>query len=275
MAKTLGDEGVIDLLDFTAELTIYTSSATLIGPAFRDALTPRVLAQVLRARSRHRRDRLPATRSVDIEAFRVRDRARERLVELVGHVIEERQAAGRAAARSARHPALAEGRRHAALLDQRDHRHPRLDHVRGPPHQRGHRRLDAGRAAARAGPDEARGRGARPHLRRRPRGVAPGAARDPAPRERGEGGAAPASAADLAAAHRARGLPVPGLRGAEGHDRGDVDARSRTRTRTASPSRSASTRIASRRRARKTPSIRGPTCPSAAAATAASARTSR
>ena len=40
MAATLGAEGEIDLLDFTAELTIYTSSSCLIGRPFREALTP-------------------------------------------------------------------------------------------------------------------------------------------------------------------------------------------------------------------------------------------
>jgi sterol 14-demethylase len=90
MAKTLGDEGVIDLLDFTAELTIYTSSATLIGPAFRDALTPEFSRKYFELEVGT--DAIGYINSqVDIEAFRVRDRARQRLVELVGHVIEERQ----------------------------------------------------------------------------------------------------------------------------------------------------------------------------------------
>ena len=83
MAKTLGDEGVIDLLDFTAELTIYTSSATLIGPAFRDALTPEFSRKYFELEVGT--DAIGYINSqVDIEAFRVRDRARERLVELVG-----------------------------------------------------------------------------------------------------------------------------------------------------------------------------------------------
>src|SRR5215510_2603493 len=40
MVATLGPEGELDLLDFTAELTIYTSSSTLIGRPFRESLTP-------------------------------------------------------------------------------------------------------------------------------------------------------------------------------------------------------------------------------------------
>ena len=38
MMETLGDEGEFDLLDFFSELTLYTSSACLIGKQFRDEL---------------------------------------------------------------------------------------------------------------------------------------------------------------------------------------------------------------------------------------------
>jgi len=90
MAKTLGDAGEIDLLDFTAELTIYTSSACLIGPAFREALTPEFSKKYFELEVGT--DAIGYLNSqVDIEAFRVRDRARERLVELVGAVIAERR----------------------------------------------------------------------------------------------------------------------------------------------------------------------------------------
>ncbi len=40
MLDGLGDEGEIDLLDFFAELTLYTSSACLIGKQFRSELSP-------------------------------------------------------------------------------------------------------------------------------------------------------------------------------------------------------------------------------------------
>jgi sterol 14-demethylase len=90
MAKTLGNSGEIDLLDFTAELTIYTSSATLIGPAFRDALTPEFSQKYFELEVGT--DAIGYLDSkVDIEAFRVRDRARERLVELVSGVIAARE----------------------------------------------------------------------------------------------------------------------------------------------------------------------------------------
>jgi sterol 14alpha-demethylase len=90
MCATLGEEGTIDLLDFAAELTIYTSSATLIGRPFRESLT--------REFSRRYFELEVGTDAIgylhsgaNIEAFRVRDRARERLVELVSEVIRERQ----------------------------------------------------------------------------------------------------------------------------------------------------------------------------------------
>ena len=41
MIADWGDEGEIDLLDFFAELTIYTSSACLIGQKFREQLDGR------------------------------------------------------------------------------------------------------------------------------------------------------------------------------------------------------------------------------------------
>ena len=41
MIANWGDEGEIDLLDFFAELTIYTSTACLIGPKFRNQLDHR------------------------------------------------------------------------------------------------------------------------------------------------------------------------------------------------------------------------------------------
>ncbi len=91
MCATLGDAGTIDLLDFAAELTIYTSSATLIGRPFRESLT--------REFSRRYFELEVGTDAIgylhadaDIEAFRVRDHARERLTELVSEVIRERQA---------------------------------------------------------------------------------------------------------------------------------------------------------------------------------------
>jgi sterol 14alpha-demethylase len=85
------DEGEIDLLEWFAELTIYTSSACLIGPRFRRELDGRF------ARLYH--DLEQGTDPIayvdpyaDIETFRRRDAARVELVELVGGIMERRAA---------------------------------------------------------------------------------------------------------------------------------------------------------------------------------------
>ncbi|MBM4510768.1 hypothetical protein GS425_06920 [Rhodococcus hoagii] len=46
MVSRWGDEGEIDLLEFFAELTIYTSSACLIGKKFRDELDDRFVRKL-------------------------------------------------------------------------------------------------------------------------------------------------------------------------------------------------------------------------------------
>ncbi|TDD05486.1 cytochrome P450 [Saccharopolyspora terrae] len=89
-----GDEGEIDLLDFFAELTIYTSSACLIGKRFRDQLDHRF------AELYHELERgTDALAYVDpyapIESFRRRDEARAGLVRLVQEIMDGRAAAGK------------------------------------------------------------------------------------------------------------------------------------------------------------------------------------
>ncbi|MBQ0923746.1 cytochrome P450 [Saccharopolyspora endophytica] len=89
-----GDEGEIDLLDFFAELTIYTSSACLIGKRFRDQLDHRF------AELYHELERgTDALAYVDpyapIESFRRRDEARSGLVRLVQEIMDGRAAAGK------------------------------------------------------------------------------------------------------------------------------------------------------------------------------------
>lgn len=83
-----GDEGEIDLLEFFAELTIYTSSACLIGKKFRDELDGRF------ARLYHELEQgTDPIAYVDpyapIESFRRRD-ARISLVELVQGIVNGR-----------------------------------------------------------------------------------------------------------------------------------------------------------------------------------------
>ncbi|WP_433601603.1 cytochrome P450 [Nocardia sp. CA-135953] len=91
MLANWGDEGRIDLLDFFAELTIYTSSACLIGKRFRDELDERF------AHLYHDLERgTDALAYVDpyapIESFRRRDAARAELVELVQGIMDGRAA---------------------------------------------------------------------------------------------------------------------------------------------------------------------------------------
>jgi sterol 14-demethylase len=86
------DAGEIDLLDWFAELTIYTSSACLIGTKFRNQLDRRF------ADLYHELERgTDALAFVDpyapIESFRRRDEARAGLVALVGGIMSARAAA--------------------------------------------------------------------------------------------------------------------------------------------------------------------------------------
>ena len=91
MVAKWGDEGEIDLLDWFAELTIYTTSACLIGQPFREELDSSF------ARHYHELER--GTDAIayvdpyaDIESFHRRDAAREQLVELVQAIIDKRRA---------------------------------------------------------------------------------------------------------------------------------------------------------------------------------------
>lgn len=93
MVADWGDEGEIDLLDWFAELTIYTTSACLIGRPFREELDSSF------AHHYHELERGTDALAyvdpyMDIESFRRRDAARERLVELVQGIIDRRKARG-------------------------------------------------------------------------------------------------------------------------------------------------------------------------------------
>ncbi len=90
MLETLGDEGEIDLLDFFSELTIYTSSACLIGKGFRQELTPEYFHTFYELEKGT--DALAYVNpNLPLTVFRARDRARRRLVELLSGVFERRQ----------------------------------------------------------------------------------------------------------------------------------------------------------------------------------------
>jgi len=90
MMATLDDEGEIDLLDFFAELTMYTSSACLIGKEFREELTSEYF-QTFYELEKGTDAIAYVNANLPIPAFRARDRARRRLVELLDGVFEKRR----------------------------------------------------------------------------------------------------------------------------------------------------------------------------------------
>src|SRR5258706_6331983 len=89
MMAGLGDAGEIDLLDFFSELTLYTSSACLIGRQFREELSAeyyRVFYELEQGT-----DAIAYVKpGLPLPVFRRRDRARARLVELLTAVFERR-----------------------------------------------------------------------------------------------------------------------------------------------------------------------------------------
>ncbi|MBO0855595.1 MAG: cytochrome P450 [Nocardia sp.] len=84
-----GEEGEIDLLDFFAELTIYTSSACLIGKKFREELDSR-FAHLYHNLERGTDALAYVDPYMDIESFRIRDESRAQLVELVQAIMHDR-----------------------------------------------------------------------------------------------------------------------------------------------------------------------------------------
>ena len=91
MIADWGDEGEIDLLDFFAELTIYTSTACLIGLKFRNQLDKR-FAEYYHLLERGTDPLCYVDPYLPIESFRLRDEARAKLVELVQEIIDQRLA---------------------------------------------------------------------------------------------------------------------------------------------------------------------------------------
>lgn len=93
MVADWGDEGEIDLLDWFAELTVYTTSACLIGKPFREELDNSFVGFF------HDLER--GTDAIayvdpyaDIESFRRRDAGRAGLVEMVQGIIDRRKERG-------------------------------------------------------------------------------------------------------------------------------------------------------------------------------------
>lgn len=89
MIENWGDSGEIDLLEFFAELTIYTSTACLIGRKFRDQLDSR-FANHYHLLERGTDPLCYVDPYLPIESFRLRDEAREGLVALVEEIMATR-----------------------------------------------------------------------------------------------------------------------------------------------------------------------------------------
>jgi len=90
MTETLGDEGEIDLLDFFSELTIYTSSACLIGKEFRESLNADYYKAFYELEKGT--DAIAyVNANLPLPAFRARDRARAHLVDLLTELFERRR----------------------------------------------------------------------------------------------------------------------------------------------------------------------------------------
>lgn len=84
-----GEEGEIDLLEFFAELTLYTSSACLIGRRFREQLNGHI-AHLFHDLEKGTDPIAYVDYHADIESFRRRDAARAELVEFIEGVMNER-----------------------------------------------------------------------------------------------------------------------------------------------------------------------------------------
>jgi len=93
MVDAWDDEGEIDLLDWFAELTIYTTSSCLIGKPFREELDGR-FAELYHDLERGTDALAFVDPYADIESFRRRDAARLALVDLVQDIIDRREVRG-------------------------------------------------------------------------------------------------------------------------------------------------------------------------------------
>jgi sterol 14-demethylase len=87
MLDRLGESGEMDLLEFTTELTIYTSSATLIGPSFPRADSP-PSSRTRTTTSRRAPTRWRTWRRTCRWARSCARRRRRRLVELITEIVE-------------------------------------------------------------------------------------------------------------------------------------------------------------------------------------------
>jgi sterol 14-demethylase len=93
MVRRWADAGTIDLLEFTAELTTYTSSHCLLGAEFRHSMNEE-FARVYGALEKGVNAIAYVNPYLPLPVFRRRDRARARLVEMITEIIRRREADG-------------------------------------------------------------------------------------------------------------------------------------------------------------------------------------
>jgi sterol 14-demethylase len=93
MVASWGETGEIDLLDFTAELTTYTSSHCLLGTEFRHGMNEE-FARVYAALEAGVNAIAYVNPYLPLPVFRRRDRARARLVEMITEIISRRRQEG-------------------------------------------------------------------------------------------------------------------------------------------------------------------------------------
>jgi sterol 14-demethylase len=89
-----GDEGEIDLVDYCRVLTNYTSAHCLLGREFRHDMTHE-FAEVYHALERGITPLAYINAHLPLPSFRARDKARLRLVGMIGEIIEARRRSGR------------------------------------------------------------------------------------------------------------------------------------------------------------------------------------
>ena len=94
MVAGWGEEGEIDLLDFFAELTVYTTTSCLIGKAFREELDPGFV-HLFHELERGTDAIAYVDPAAEIESFRRRDAGRAGLVAMVQGIIDRRRARGK------------------------------------------------------------------------------------------------------------------------------------------------------------------------------------
>jgi len=88
-----GEEGEIDLVDYCRVLTNYTSAHCLLGREFRHDMTDE-FAEIYHALERGITPLAYINAHLPLPSFRARDKARLRLVEMIGEIIEARRRSG-------------------------------------------------------------------------------------------------------------------------------------------------------------------------------------